>query len=333
MKKRLRSLLFAYFIFISFGFLFSLKSYSQHVSFSTGTTIWEAGINIGPTFFLGDLGGHAGKGARFIKDVNLQFTNIIKGGFVSVYPNNWLGFRLTAQSGFLQGQDNVINTKGVDELWRKQRNLDFKSTLTEAYFVGEFFPLMYLHRNDEDYAPRLRPYGVAGIGVIHFNPQGSITNLNGDKAWYYLKPLRTEGEGMAEYPSRKPYSLTQPVIPVGGGLKYFFSERVNMSLELLLRKSFTDYIDDVSTEYIDPDLFDKYLSTENAVIARKIHDKTYGIVTPGVTRYEPGTQRGNPNQNDSYFSVLIKVGIRIGTIFESDLSKNSANHMRCPSRF
>ncbi len=106
-----------------------------------------------------------------------------------------------------------------------------------------------------------------------------------------------------------------------------------MSLELLLRKSFTDYIDDVSTEYIDPDLFDKYLSPENAVIARKIHDKTYGIVTPGVTRYEPGTQRGNPNQNDSYFSVLIKVGIRIGTIFESDLSKKNASHMRCPSRF
>ena len=81
-------------------------------------------------------------------------------------------------------------------------------------------------------------------------------------------------------------------------------------MSLLLRKSFTDYIDDVSTEYIDPNLFDKYLTPENDIIARNIHDKTYGIVTPGVNRYEPGTQRGNPNQNDSYFSLLMKIGIR-----------------------
>ena len=333
MKKRLRSLLFTCFIFTCFSFLFSLKSFSQQVSVNRGKVEWEAGINIGPSFFLGDLGGNAGKGKRFIKDVNLEFTNIIKGGFISVYPNKWLGFRFTAQTGHLKAQDNIINTKGVDELWRKQRNLDFKTVLSEAYIVAEFFPLMYLKRNDEDYAPRLRPYAVAGVGIFHFNPQGSLTDANGNKTWYYLKPLRTEGEGMAEYPNRKQYSLTQPNIPIGCGLKYFISDRINVSTELLLRKSFTDYIDDVSTEYIDPDLFDKYLSPENADIARKIDDKIYGIVTPGASRYEPGTQRGNPHQNDSYFTIFLKIGVRLGAIAENSFPKKEKKQMRCPARF
>jgi hypothetical protein len=334
MKKRLRIFLLTCFILFAFSALFPVKSFSQHVAFEAGATKWEVGINMGPSFFLGDLGGNAGKGTRFIKDVNLEFTEIVKGFFVSAYPNDWLGFRFTAQTGSLKGEDNIINTHGVDELWRKQRNLDFRSTLHEAYVVAEFFPFMYLRRNDdEDFAPRLRPYGVAGIGIFHFNPQGSITDANGNKTWHYLKPLRTEGQGMAEYPNRRQYSLTQPNMPLGAGLKYFISNRLNVSFELLLRKSFTDYIDDVSTEYIDPNLFDKYLSPGDDIIARSIHDKTYGIVTPGVTRYEPGTQRGNPRQNDSYFSLLMKIGVRIGTIYENGFGRTQRAQLRCPERF
>ena len=171
---------------------------------------------------------------------------------------------------------------------------------------------MLLNKNHDDYKPRLRPYGVIGIGVFHFNPQGSLTDANGNKTWYDLKPLHTEGEGFAEYPKRKNYSLTQVNIPMGIGAKYFISDRVNVSLEVLHRKTFTDYVDDVSTEYIDPDLFDKYLSPQNAAIARQIHDKVVGIVTPSVTRYAPGVQRGNPNQNDAYFTIFLKFGVRLG---------------------
>src|SRR5215207_5050083 len=101
MKNRLRTLLLTCFI-SAFTFLFSAQSFSQHVSFVTGKTKWEAGINIGPSFFLGDLGGNAGKGTRFVKDVNMEFTQIVKGFFVTAYPNNWLGLRFTAQTGSLK---------------------------------------------------------------------------------------------------------------------------------------------------------------------------------------------------------------------------------------
>lgn len=332
MIKRLPIVLKRLCFILTLIFLFSIKSFSQSILFQTGKIIWEAGINIGPSFFLGDLGGNAGKGTRFIKDVNLQFTNVMKGAFIAAYPSDVFGIRVAIQSGSLQADDAAVSSKGVDELWRKQRNLDFRSNISEAYIAVEVYPLMLIGFI-ADNAPRIRPYGVLGIGMFHFNPQGSLTDAYGNKTWYDLHPLRTEGEGMAEYPNRKPYSLTQYNIPMGFGIKYFLSDRFNISSECLYRKSFTDYIDDVSTEYIDPTLFDKYLSPTDAAIARQIHDKVYGIVTPGVTRYAPGTQRGNPKQDDAYFSFLMKFGVRLGGIYENDIQRRAAHNLRCPAKF
>lgn len=289
----------------------------------------EAGLNFGPTFFLGDLGGHRGYGSTFIKDVNLPVTKLMKGAFISVYPNEWLGFRLAAQYTFVEGQDKLINTNGTNELYRKFRNLDFKSNIWEAYTAVEFFPLMYLKQYDEEYQPRLRPYVFAGVGVFHFNPQGSLTDANGNTTWYYLHPLHTEGQGFAEYPDRKMYSLTQLNIPMGGGLKYLVSDKVNLGIELLYRKTFTDYIDDVSTTFIDPALFNKYLSAADANIALQIYDKA----SSAYTRTDPGLQRGNPKNNDAYFSFVLKMGIRLSGNFENDYDRRSAKQTRCPARF
>ncbi|UAY51733.1 hypothetical protein [Ferruginibacter albus] len=310
------------------------KSFSQHFIFGNENFKAEVGLNFGPTFFLGDLGGGKGYGTKFVKDINLSVTKLMKGGFVSVYPNNWLGFRLAGQYTYVEGRDDLIHNYGSDELYRKQRNLDFKSDIWEVYGAVELFPLMLMHQNmGDDYAPRLRPYLFAGVGAFHFNPVGSLTNPDGSTTWYDLKPLHTEGEGFAEYPDRKEYSLTQMNIPYGGGLKYFVSDRTNISLEVLYRKTFTDYIDDVSTYYIDPSLFDKYLSPADAAIAKKINDKTDGIYVAGSSRYTPGVQRGNPNNTDAYFSFLFKIGFRLGPIYESSFERRAMRQTSCPHRY
>jgi hypothetical protein len=307
------------------------KTFSQGLIFGNEKIRVEAGLNFGPSFFLGDLGGNVGKGTRFIKDLNIELTKLMKGAYITVYPNRWLGVRLNANYTYLEGTDNIIDTKGVDELWRKQRNLDFKTDVWELQLGAEVFPLMIFSR--EDYEPRLRPYGFIGGGIFHFNPKGSLTDANGNKTWYALHPLRTEGQGMAEYPAKKEYKLTQFNIPLGAGIKYFLSDRVNVSTELLYRKTFTDYIDDVSTSYIDPNNFSKYLNSTDAAIAAKVSDKVIGIVTPGITRYAPGTQRGNANNLDAYFSFVLKFGVRLGPIYESAFARNAARQTRCPSVF
>lgn len=291
---------------------------------------WEVGFNFGPSFFLGDLGGNSGKGTNNLKDMNFEFTKFMKGVFVTAYPKNWVGLRLAADITYLEGDDGIINTTGIDELWRKQRNLDFKTNVLEGYLAIELFPTMLFNRNSE-YEPRLRPYVLGGIGVFHFNPQGSLTDAAGNKSWYYLHPLRLEGQGMPEYPYSKPYKLTQMNIPFGGGLKYFASDRINVSMELLYRKTFTDYIDDVSQRYIDPSFYSKYLTTQEATLAYKLSDKAKGIIYPGMTRYPAGTQRGDLKDADTYFSLVLKAGIRLGPIYESSFARRAARQTRCPA--
>jgi len=304
------------------------KTQAQHFVFGGEKLKVEAGLNFGPTFFLGDLGGHRGKGTAFLKDLNLEVTQLMKGGFITVYPNHWLGLRVAGQYTYVAGRDNLIKTDGEDEMYRKSRDLDFRSNMWEVYGAIEIYPTM-LFRKYDDYDPRLKPYGFIGGGIFHFNPQGSLTDVNGVKTWYDLKPLRTEGQGMKEYPNRPEYKLTQFNIPMGCGLKYDISEKVTTGIELLYRKTFTDYIDDLSTTYIDPALFQNYMSAADAAIARKIHDKVIaGIYPSSQNRIEPGTQRGNATNNDAYFSVLAKIGIRLG--YTSNEDKRLRKQTRCP---
>lgn len=302
---------------------------AQSLFFGDQKTGVEVGLNIGPIFFLGDLGGNRGTGTRFVKDVNLGLTKLNKGAFVTVYPREWLGIRAAAQFGKLEARDEIISTKGRPELYRKQRNLDFRTNLFEAYIAAEVFPLELLFNSFGDYNPRLMPYGVIGVGMYTYNPQGSLTDAHGNKRWYYLKPLRLEGQGMEEYPDRKEYSLTQINIPMGVGVKYWITEKTSLSFELLLRKTFNDYVDDVSTTYIDPALFDKYLTPADAAVAKQLSDKMYGIVNPNLTRFQPGEQRGNPGQNDSWFTTFIKLSWRIS----DDGTRSQVKRMRCPVRF
>jgi len=102
-------------------------------------------------------------------------------------------------------------------------------------------------------------------------------------------------------------------------------------MELLYRKTFTDYIDDVSKKYIDSRSFAKYLSASDASLATKLSDKAIGIIYPGMTRYPAGTQRGDLKDGDTYFSVVAKVGFRLGPIYESSFARRAARQTRCPS--
>jgi hypothetical protein len=261
--------------------------------------------------YLGDLGGHLGKGTTFLKDYNMNTTKMSVGVFGSIYPTQYLGLRLSATFGSVEGSDANIKPKGGDEDTRFLRNLDFRSNIAEGSILGEFYPTVFLEDDPEDVPGRLRPYGVLGIGVFHFNPQGTYINpVDNDTYWVDLRPLHTEGEGFPDYPDRKEYALTQINIPMGFGIKYFLSENVNVSFEIVHRKLFTDYLDDVSTKYINPADFYKYLPAQQAAIAVAVSNKSpEGYNTPG---YQPGDKRGDPTQNDAYFTAQFKMAFTIG---------------------
>ncbi|HYM92593.1 MAG TPA: hypothetical protein VET23_00505 [Chitinophagaceae bacterium] len=173
-------------VLIYLSVIFPFQSFSQAIGAANGRI--EVGVGIGPSFFLGDIGGNRGEGKTFVKDVNFPFTKLMKGFYLNVYPTEWLGFRVAANLGELEAFDSIITNHGGEELYRKDRNLDFRSKLSEAYVAAEFYPTVFLEKSD-GLLYKLRPYGVIGVGMFHFNPQGQYTNPNGTKTWVDLKPL------------------------------------------------------------------------------------------------------------------------------------------------
>lgn len=298
-------------------------------SITTGNGKIEVGLGIGPLFFLGDLGGNRGVGTRFVKDVNLPVTKMAKGIYANIYPTEWLGFRVAINQGKLEGYDSLIRTKGGAERYRETRNLQFQSSLLEAYAAIEFYPTVFFEKYD-GLKGKFRPYGVIGIGAFKFNPQGKYYAPDGTSTWVNLQPLHTEGQGFAEYPNRKPYKLISMEIPVGAGFKYYLQDNFYIGMEVMHRKSFTDYIDDVSTTYIDNSLFAKYLNPQQAAMANQLYFRE-GF-TPGgsANRVPPnGEQRGNPKHNDSFFSTILRLGWRLNDW--NSPNGRASRQMRCPS--
>lgn len=296
--------------------IISLQSHSQ--SITTGNGKVEIGVGLGPMFFLGDLGGSQGVGKTFIKDLDLPLTKLNKGIYLNFYPAEWLGFRLAGNLGMVEGDDSQAPAKGGDEEDRKYRNLSFRSKISEAYLAAEIYPTYFLERYD-GLKGKIRPYIVAGVGMYHFNPEAKDNSGN----YVKLAPLHLEGQGFAEYPDSKPYKLTQMNVLAGFGFKYYFKENAYIGFEILHRKLFTDYVDDVSNNYyIDPIYFDQYLPPADAAKARSLYYR--GTYTFSTTRpYQEFAERGDPKQNDAFFSSILRLGWRIN-------KNGDLRQLRCP---
>ena len=297
--------------------LFSSPSRGQSISTANGK--FELGIGLGPMFFLGDLGGSAGIGKTFIKDLDLPLTKLTKSAYLNFYPTEWVGVRVSGTLGFVEGNDAEAPAKGGAEEDRKYRNLSFQSKITEAYGALEFYPTVFFEKYD-GLKGKLRPYLLGGAGIYHFNPKAKDDNGK----LVELAPLRLEGQGFPEYPDSKPYKLTQKNLLVGFGLKYYLKENMYIGFEILHRKLFTDYVDDVSHNYyIDPIHFDSNLSPADAALARSLYYRgTYTF--PSTRPYEEFAQRGDPKQNDAYFSSMLRFGWRLGN------SDARLKQMKCP---
>ena len=297
----------------------SLQSQNIYTS-----SFFEAGITMAPSNFLGDLGGNYGRGTTFLKDNNFPMTRLMLGAYIAFHPTQWLGIRFAGNTGKLEGDDAIIDGKGGMEEARKVRNSNFRSELREAFVVAEIYPTVFFEADPDGLFRKVRPYGVIGAGVFHFNPQGRDSKSG---EWVYLKPLRTEGQGFEEYPERKEYKLTQLNIPMGFGIKYFLSDRASISLEVIHRKTFTDYIDDVSTNYVDPTLFYKYLPASQAQLSERMNNKTdpSGLAS---SLFGPGAKRGNPNMNDAYYAFGFKIGIKLNNRYEKRIKYST----KCPVR-
>jgi hypothetical protein len=147
------------------------------------------------------------------------------------------------------------------------------------------------------------PYFFGGVAVFKFNPY--TFDENNEKT--YLQPLSTEGQGIEGY-SVKPYKLTQLSLPFGGGIKYAFSDRVRLGVELGIRKTFTDYLDDVSTNYAGEDDLLAARGAQAVALAYRGDE-----VSNGNPDYpEKGAMRGGAENLDLYYFTGLHLTFRLG---------------------
>jgi hypothetical protein len=202
--------------------------------------------------------------------------------------------------GILRGDDKTTN-----ETFRSYRNLNFYSPLVEFEVQGEYS--LTRERIGHRYNLRrvrgvkgfkVNTYVFIGLAGFWFNPQGK----DADGKWHSLQPLGTEGQGIA--PTREKYSRISIAIPYGIGFKYGLTRRWSIGLEFGVRKTFTDYIDDVSTSYYD----NNKIKEVNGDVAAYLADPSNGD-NPGWTA--GGQQRGDPSDKDAYMFMIINLTYKL----------------------
>jgi opacity protein-like surface antigen len=269
---------------------------------------FELGGSVGAMNCLTDIGGNKGIGKKFVKDLNLGKTKIAGSVFLSAMYEYMFAVRLEATFGSVSGDDKVLRKVAPSTSGRYERNLSFKSKITDFMLGLEIHPLYIINRYDQDEdkePPLFSPYLLAGVGFFSFKPQAQLAGK-----WVDLQPLSTEGQGFAEYPDRKPYKLNQINIPLGLGVKYDLGSTLSLRAEFVYRKLNTDYLDDVSSkEYVDPTLYANYFTGAKLTNALLLNNRQYELDPGHISTTD---ERGNPKNKDAYFTFNLKIGYTFG---------------------
>lgn len=287
-------------ILIFFAFLLIIPSVSDAQRWKRQR--YEVSLGAGVSNFLGELGGADQIGTNYFRDLEWSLTRFAAAIGLRYKLSNYFALKSHLTYGRVSGDDKLTK-----EPFRSYRNLNFFSDIYEfnVNFEGAFQQEQIGHRYRLRKVKGLRgyeiyTYGFVGIGVFYMDPKTTYQGTT-----LRLQPLGTEGQGLV--PSRTKYSLIQFCIPIGIGFKYTIDRQWGVGLELGIRKTFTDYIDDVSTTYFD---FQNYSGADPLAAAladRSAKDPSRTQVTA------PGAQRGDPRDKDSYMFAIFSINYKLKT--------------------
>ncbi len=251
------------------------------------------GLAVGTSHYVGDLG--AKNGWEPWKATDARASRFSLTGFVE-WPIEGK-FQLHTALSYIRvtGDDRFAGNPG-----RVARNLHFRSDVVELQARGQFkFWDRPRHWNR---SAGSRGYVFLGLGAFTYNPKSRIRNEANDVAnpiWYSLRELQTEGQ-------EEPYSWLALSMPMGVGFDWNLRGGWQVGMEVSWRYTTTDYLDDVSHTYGNPDqmseLAARLSSQSNAYTIAlagpdggSIYDHTYSASNP--------TPRGNPESRDGFGTV------------------------------
>lgn len=209
---------------------------------------------------------------------------------------------LISARGQLQWARLTGDDKNADEVARQVRNLNFRTTLIEIAAIGEVHILDIKDFGSTGrYNVFFNVYGFAGVAMTYYNPQGQRPS---NDEWVDLRPLQTEGEK---------YSSWTPAFPIGVGAHFTFNRKWRLGAELGYRFTLTDYLDDVSGNYLTTAEYESGdpLTYEMAVKVDQDLANQNPDLFPQPYPGAGGGVRGGPDANDSYFFGTVNVGFLI----------------------
>lgn len=243
----------------------------------------EMGFSLGGMNYIGDLNDQSMFGRP----------SLAGGALVRLNLDTRWSIALGGNYGHLEGGNPDVNTL---------RNLSFRSYLGEGYLRAEFNFVPYGLGSGA--LKKATPYLFCGIGVFGFNPKALyIDPSDGRETWYELQPLGTEGQGTSAYPDRARYQLVGLSMPFGIGYRWRINPSIHLTAEYGWRKTWTDYLDDVSTTYVGEDVL---LSPGGGgSLAAMMADRS-NEVRPGYVNAN-GIKRGDDSLDDwyAYFSISL----------------------------
>ncbi len=241
----------------------------------------EVGITAGVAHYFGDINNRAA----------FNRPKVALGIFLRKQFSNYTALRVAAHYARLGYSDQYSENE-----FQRTRNLSFNTNIFEFALRGDF---NFFEFNPTDPDHSFTPYATLGVGIFSYDP---YAYYNGEK--YYLRPLNTEGETF--YQGRKAYGSMAICVPIGFGVKYAVTDKINISFEIAHRFTTTDYIDDVSKTYVG---IDKFTSQSSPNIAAILQDRSFELGTPIGTE---GRQRGFSKQKDQY--AIAEFGISFNII-------------------
>ncbi len=245
---------------------------------------WEVGPTVGVSNYFGDL------------NTSFDFTELgpAIGATARYNFNNRINSKLGLNYTFLYGDDaDSPNT------FERRRNLSFRTDVVDLAAQMEFNFFPYIHGSKEYF---FTPYLLGGFNILYYVPTARLDGVS-----YTLRNLGTEGQAEGDE-----YSLISGGLLIGGGFKWDLTENWSMNVEISARNLFTDYIDDVSGTYPNP----TSLAVRRGEIAAALSDRSEGEQIG-----EPGRQRGNSRDNDTFTIFNVGIVYYFGTLPCPDLGK------------
>lgn len=309
----------------------------KRLRFANAKQYITLGVSVNALNYFGDIAPRSG-----FASTDISFTRPGIGISSDIRFGQSFSLRTNFMWGRISSNDyEVADPDNRNDIYRYARNLHFRNNIKDFSIVGVFDIF------SNPYSVTLRqsftPYIFGGVSVFHHSPQAlvpavarlypggtlSAADIPQSGEWVALRPLRTEGQS---------YGIISFSIPVGGGVRFRLNQFMDLEAELNYRFLFTDYLDDISTNYVDKGTLNSELAkimsdrslepveavsgdsrealfTEDNVINTNLATYTGAdgvnyVHLPGYG--QDGAQRGSSNDNDVYLTTTIRLVFMIG---------------------